>query len=89
MDFQALYKSKLTTAEEAVKLVKSGDWVDYTWCTNHPYVLDQARDRQGRRRRRALRLALLALLRHRPQDHRQGHGLVLPHALLRAAPLLS
>ena len=42
MDFQALYKSKLTTAEEAVKLVKSGDWVDYTWCTNHPYVLDQA-----------------------------------------------
>ena len=42
MDFQALYKSKLTTADEAVKLVKSGDWVDYTWCTNHPYVLDQA-----------------------------------------------
>ena len=30
MDFQALYKSKLTTAEEAVKVVKSGDWVDYT-----------------------------------------------------------
>ena len=29
MDFQALYKSKLTTADEAVKLVKSGDWVDY------------------------------------------------------------
>ena len=42
MDFQALYQSKLTTADEAVKLVKSGDWVDYTWCTNHPYVLDQA-----------------------------------------------
>ena len=36
MDFQAMYKSKLTTAEEAAKLVKSGDWVDYTWCTNHP-----------------------------------------------------
>ena len=42
MDFQALYKSKLTTAAEAVKVVKSGDWVDYTWCTNHPYDLDIA-----------------------------------------------
>ena len=30
MDWQALYKEKLTTAEEAVKAVKSGDWVDYT-----------------------------------------------------------
>ena len=30
MDWQALYKEKLTTAEEAVKVVKSGDWVDYT-----------------------------------------------------------
>ena len=36
------YKSKLTTAAEAVKLVKSGDWVDYTWCTNHPIELDKA-----------------------------------------------
>lgn len=42
MDYQALYKSKLTTAAEAVKLVKSGDWVDYTWCTNHPVALDAA-----------------------------------------------
>ena len=42
MDFQAMYKSKLTTAEEAAKLVKSGDWVDYTWCTNHPIALDKA-----------------------------------------------
>lgn len=42
MDYQALYQQKLTTAEEAVKVVKSGDWVDYTWCTNHPVVLDQA-----------------------------------------------
>ncbi len=42
MDYQAMYKSKLTTAEEAVKLVKSGDWVDYTWCTNHPVALDKA-----------------------------------------------
>ena len=42
MDFQALYQSKLTTAAEAVKAVKSGDWVDYTWCTNHPVALDKA-----------------------------------------------
>ena len=36
MDYQAMYQQKLTTPEEAVKVVKSGDWVDYTWCTNHP-----------------------------------------------------
>ena len=34
MDYQTLYKEKLTTAEEAVKAVKSGDWVDYAWCTS-------------------------------------------------------
>ena len=42
MDYQALYQQKLTTPEEAVKVVKSGDWVDYTWCTNHPIALDKA-----------------------------------------------
>ena len=42
MDFKAIYNSKLTTAEEAVKVVTSGDWVDYTWCTNHPVALDKA-----------------------------------------------
>ena len=42
MDFQKLYKEKLTTAEEAVKLVQSGDWVDYGWCANHPVALDRA-----------------------------------------------
>ena len=31
MDFQAIYQEKLTTAENAVKAVKSGDWVDYGW----------------------------------------------------------
>ncbi len=47
MDYQALYRSKLTTAAEAVKLVKSGDWVDYTWCTNHPVALDKALAERG------------------------------------------
>ena len=42
MDYQAMYQQKLTTAEEAVKVVKSGDWVDYGWCTNHPVALDKA-----------------------------------------------
>lgn len=35
-DFQALYKQKLTTADEAVKVIKSGDWVDYGFCAIHP-----------------------------------------------------
>ncbi len=42
MDYEKQYREKLTTAEEAVKIVKSGDWVDYSWCVNHPYALDQA-----------------------------------------------
>ncbi|MEY8403970.1 butyryl-CoA:acetate CoA-transferase [Oscillospiraceae bacterium 44-34] len=42
MDYQALYQQKLTTAEQAVKAVKPGDWVDYGWCTNHPVALDRA-----------------------------------------------
>ena len=31
MDHSALYQQKLTTAAKAVKVVKSGDWVDYGW----------------------------------------------------------
>ena len=42
MTYQELYQQKLTTAEEAVKVVKSGDWVDYTWCASHPVALDKA-----------------------------------------------
>lgn len=42
MDYQALYQQKLTTPEEAVKVVKSGDWVDYGWCHTHPPALDRA-----------------------------------------------
>ena len=42
MDFLAEYNRKKRTPEEAVSVVKSGDWVDYTWCTNHPYDLDKA-----------------------------------------------
>ena len=42
MNYQELYQQKLTTAEEAVKVVKSGDWVDYAWCTCCPVALDKA-----------------------------------------------
>ncbi len=42
MNFNELYQQKLTTADEAVKVVKSGDWVDYGWCTATVDVLDAA-----------------------------------------------
>ena len=42
MDYSALYREKLTTAAEAVKVIKSGDWVDYGFCVGHPVALDQA-----------------------------------------------
>ena len=42
MGFAEEYAKKLTTAEEAVKVVKSGDWVDYGWCTATARELDQA-----------------------------------------------
>ena len=41
-DYQAMYRQKLTTADEAVKVIKSGDWVDYGFCAIHPRVLDEA-----------------------------------------------
>ncbi len=37
-----MYRQKLTTPEEAVKLVKSGDWVDYGMATSQPIALDKA-----------------------------------------------
>ncbi|MBQ2283797.1 MAG: butyryl-CoA:acetate CoA-transferase [Agathobacter sp.] len=42
MDYSAEYKQKLVSPDEAVKVVKSGDWVDYGWCTGTPDVLDKA-----------------------------------------------
>ena len=42
MDFSQEYQSKLKTADEAVKVVQSGDWVDYGWCTGTPDALDKA-----------------------------------------------
>lgn len=42
MSYQEIYKQKLTTADEAVKVVKSGDWIDYGWCVGTPDALDKA-----------------------------------------------
>lgn len=42
MGFEEEYQKKLTTADEAVKVVQSGDWVDYAWCVNTPESLDKA-----------------------------------------------
>ena len=46
-EFLGMYRSKLTTAEEAVKVIKSGDWVDYGFCNTHPHVLDEALARRA------------------------------------------
>ena len=37
-----MYQQKLTTPEQAVQVVESGDWVDYGWCTGTPRALDKA-----------------------------------------------
>ena len=42
MDFSEEYRQKLVSADEAVKVIKSGDWVDYVWCTNTVDTLDKA-----------------------------------------------
>ncbi len=42
MNFYKEYAQKLRTPEEAVKMIESGMWVDYGWCTAHPRILDKA-----------------------------------------------
>ena len=42
MDHQWQYQAKLTTAEQAVQVVKDGDWVDYDFAHLHPQALDRA-----------------------------------------------
>lgn len=42
MVFEQEYQKKCTTADEAVKVVKSGDWVDFGWCAGTPVALDHA-----------------------------------------------
>lgn len=42
MDYTQQYRQKLTSAEQAVKAVRSGDWVDFGWSVNTPALLDRA-----------------------------------------------
>ncbi len=41
-NWMELYRSKLTTAEQAASVVESGDWIDYGWCVNTPRAIDAA-----------------------------------------------
>lgn len=41
-DIQQMYKEKLRTAEEAVKVVKPGDWIDYAMFNGKPILCDRA-----------------------------------------------
>lgn len=42
MGYEEEYSKKLKSADEAVKVIRSGDWVDYAWCVNTPEALDKA-----------------------------------------------
>ena len=42
MDYNKLYKEKLISAEDAAKLVKDGDYVDYSWGVISPHDFDEA-----------------------------------------------
>ncbi|MDU7143320.1 MAG: acetyl-CoA hydrolase/transferase C-terminal domain-containing protein, partial [Anaerococcus vaginalis] len=42
MDYNKLYKEKLISAEDAAKLVKDGDYVDYSWGIISPHDFDEA-----------------------------------------------
>lgn len=41
-DFRNEYRQKLRSPEEAVAVVKDGDWIDYTSCLGKPILLDRA-----------------------------------------------
>lgn len=42
MGYMDEYRRKLVTPEQAVKVVKSGDWIEYGFCVNAPLELDKA-----------------------------------------------
>ena len=42
MDYHSLYAQKLCSPEEAVRIVKDGDWVDYSETCSYPQALDAA-----------------------------------------------
>lgn len=42
LELKLEYEQKLTTAQKAVSVIKSGDWVDYGWSIGMPDELDKA-----------------------------------------------
>ena len=42
MSYQDEYNQKLKTADEAVQVIKSGDWLDYGWSICSANALDKA-----------------------------------------------
>ena len=42
LDYISEYRQKLRTPEQAVQIIKSGDWVDYTTALGFPALLDAA-----------------------------------------------
>ena len=42
MSYEEEYRRKCVTADEAVKVIKSGDWLDYGWCNGTVDALDKA-----------------------------------------------
>ncbi len=42
MSYQETYQNKVVAPEQAAKVVKSGDWVDFGWCACTPVLMDQA-----------------------------------------------
>ena len=64
MDFTKEYQQKLTTPEKAVKVVKSGDWVDYSVSLGFPELLDAALAKRKMNRRCKIRdISFCSLLR--------------------------
>ena len=41
-DYRQMYKDKLRTADEAMKIVQPGDWIDYAMFNGKPVACDQA-----------------------------------------------
>ena len=42
MNYEKELAQKTVSADTAVQIIKSGDWVDYGWCTGTPDILDKA-----------------------------------------------
>ena len=42
MDYKEMYSKKLVSADDAVREIKSGDWVDYGWAATTVVDLDKA-----------------------------------------------